>query len=142
MNPMRIRHCRRLAWLWLAVAPLGWSAGAGMEVWAIGDSVRIDPIRSQAFEDNHELFPDGIHGNYKQSNLVWDAGARRVSLKAARNETVAFQIVIERTVEKLSNIKLALGELIGPNGARIPAANVDLFREWYVHVKTPSKTTY
>ena len=35
-----------------------------------------------------------------------------------------------------------MGDLLGPNGARIPAANVDLFREWYVHVKNQSKGSY
>ena len=142
MNAIQIQHLRRLAWFCLAAAPLAWSATAGMEVWAIGDSVRIDPVRSQAFEENHELFPEGVRGNYKQSNLVWDAARRRVSLKAARNETVAFQIVIEREGGSLSNVKLALGELNGPNGVRIPAGNIEFFREWYVHVKTPSKASY
>jgi hypothetical protein len=35
-----------------------------------------------------------------------------------------------------------VGDLRGPNGARIPAANVDLFREWYVNVKKASKGSY
>jgi hypothetical protein len=113
-----------------------------MKVWAIGDSVRIDPMRNQAFEDNRDLFPDGIRDNYKQSNLIWNAGERRISLQSARNETVAFQIIIERVAEKLTNTKLVLGELVGPQGARIAADNVDLFREWYVHVKTPSRASY
>jgi hypothetical protein len=113
-----------------------------MAVWAIGDSVRVDPVRNQAFEDNQKLFPDGIHRNYKESNLVWDGSTRRISVKAARNETIAFQIVIERTSEKLSNVKLVLGELTGPNGAKISAEHVDLYREWYVHIQTPSKESY
>ena len=121
-----------------AVVRLAWAAAPGMEVWAIGDSVRIDPIRGQAFEENQKLFPDGVHGDYKHTNLIWDYASSRISLRAARNETVAFQLVIERTGDKLSNVKIALGDLTGPNGARIPAANIDMFREWYVHVKTPT----
>ena len=142
MNPLNGKSPRCLVWLWLAAAPLAWSAAGGMEVWAIGDSVRIDPVRSQPFEHNPKLFPDGVGSGFKASNLVWDAGARRISVKAARNETVAFQIIVERSGAKLSNVKVALGELTGPKGARIPAANVDLFREWYVHVKKPSRATY
>jgi hypothetical protein len=117
-------------------------APAGMVVWAIGDSVRIDPVRNQAYEENPKLFPDGLRAGYKQSNLIWDAASSRVSLHAARNEVVAFQIVIERTGERLSNVRVAIGDLANTNGVRIPPANVDLFREWYVDVKTPSKQGY
>jgi hypothetical protein len=113
-----------------------------MEVWAIGDAVRIDPVHNQAFEDNPNLFPDGLHPGYKQANLIWDGTTRRIMLKAARNETVAFQLVIERTGEKLTNVIVAPLELRGPNGARISLENVDLFREWYVHVSNPSKENY
>ena len=115
---------------------------AGMKVWAINDSVRVDPIRNKPFEDNPSLFPDGIRPGYKQSNLIWDGAARRITLKAARNETVAFQLVIERTGEKLTNVNVALAELSGPKGTKIPMENLDMFREWYVHVKSPSKQSY
>jgi len=125
-----------------ATAPLVSGANAGMEVWAVSDSVRIDPVRNQPFEDNQNLFPDGIRRGYKKSNMIWDGTARRITLKSARNETVAFQIVIERTGEKLSNVRVAPAELTGPNGARIALENVDLFREWYVHVKNPAKESY
>ena len=123
-------------------APLLFGAEAGLNVWAVNDSVRVDPISNRAFEDNQKLFPDGIRPGYKQSNLIWDGTARRISLKAARNETVAFQIVVERTGDKLSNVRLTPPELKGPNGSKIAAENVDLYREWYVHVTTPAKNSY
>lgn len=118
------------------------AADAGMNVWAVSDSVRIDPVRNQPFEDNQSLFPDGIRPGYKKSNVIWDGTTRRVTLKAARNETAAFQIVIERAGENLSNVKVAPAELTGPNGAKIGLENVDLFREWYVHVTNPAKESY
>lgn len=120
----------------------GPTAGSGFNVWAINDTVRVDPIRNKPFEENPSVFPDGIRAGYKQSNLVWDAAARRVTLKAARNETVAFQLVIERAAEKLTNVNVALAGLSGPAGAKIPLDNFDMFREWYVHIQTPSKQTY
>jgi hypothetical protein len=132
----------RVVACWAGAAAIGAGAQGGMTVWAIGDTVRIDPVKNRAFEENPKLYPDGVRGEYKKSNLVWDAASRRVSLHAARNETVAFQIVIERTGEKLSNVGVALGELAGPNGAKIPAANVDLFREWYVNAKASTKEKY
>jgi hypothetical protein len=134
-------HGKLLGFIFCA-STLAFSADAGLSVWAINDSVRVDPVRNQPFEDNQRLFPDGIRPGYKQSNLIWDGTARRITLKAARNETVAFQIVIERTGETLSSVKVTPAELTGPNGARISLANVDLFREWYVHVKNPTKKTY
>jgi hypothetical protein len=138
---MTTRFAHALVCVLLTIVSLT-AATRDMSVWVIGDSVRIDPVRNQPFEANPKLFPDGIHGNYKQSNLIWNGSTRRITLKAARNETVAFQIVIERTSEKLSNVSVALGELEGPNDAKIPADHIDLFREWYVHVQTPSKQSY
>ena len=114
----------------LSVAVPLFSAGdPSFNVWAVNDSVRVDPVRNQPFEDNQQLFPDGIRQGYKQSNLIWDKASNRISLKAARNETVAFQIVIERTGDKLSNVSVATPQLQGPHGATIPLDNVDLFRE-------------
>ncbi|HXH48895.1 MAG TPA: hypothetical protein VNM47_06080, partial [Terriglobia bacterium] len=118
------------------------ATGGGIKVWAVNDTVRVDPIRNRPFEENPGLFPDGVRPGYKQSNLVWDGAARRISLTAARNETVAFQMVIERTGEKLTNVNVALADLAGPSGAKIALANFDMFREWYVHVKNPSKQSY
>lgn len=120
----------------------GPTEGSGFNVWAINDTVRVDPIRNRPFEENPGVFPDGVRPGYKQSNLVWDAAGRRITLRAARNETVAFQLVIERTADKLTNVSVALAGLAGPAGTKIPLANFDMFREWYVHVKNPSKQTY
>ena len=79
---MPVRAFRHILSVWLAVLPMVGSGATSMNVWAIGDSVRIDPVRSLAFEDNPELFPDGIRAGYKQANLVWDGSAHRVSLES------------------------------------------------------------
>jgi hypothetical protein len=114
-----------------------------MKVWATGDSTRIDPTTGRAFEDNPLLFPDSLTGNYQESNLIWDSKQKRITLKAARNETVAFQLIVERVGPgTLSNVHLAFGELSGPGGAKIPARNLDLYKEWYVHVTKASRQTY
>ena len=123
-------------------AQLASGANSGMRVWAVNDSARIDPVRNELFEDNRHLFPDGIRRGYKESNLIWDGTARRIMLNAARNETVAFQMVIERTGEQLSNVRVAPAELTGSHGAKISLENMDLFREWYVHVRNPTKESY
>jgi hypothetical protein len=139
---MDTKVLRAVLYALISAVPIPCGATATLEVWAISDSVRIDPIRNQPFEDNPKLFPDGIRPGYKQSNFIWDGTARRIRMKAARNETVAFQIVIERAGEKLSNVVVQPTELKGPNGAKISLDNVDLFREWYVHVQNPTKMSY
>ena len=48
---------------------------------------------------------------------------------------MAFQIVIERTGEKLTNVQVTPAALAGPNGAGISLDNLELFREWYVPVQ-------
>src|SRR6185437_10393034 len=116
---MHIKLLQSIVWSSIAAAPLLSGANAGFKVWVVSDSVRVDPVSSQPFEENRQLFPDGIRGNYKQSNLIWDGTAQHITLKAARNETVAFQIVIERTGDKLSGVTVAPPALKGPNGTEI-----------------------
>lgn len=71
------------------------------------------------FEQNDLLFSDSPSGDLTTSNIVSNGAAKTVSLRAARNETVAFQLVIERTGdEKLSDIQVLIGDLTGPGGAR------------------------
>jgi hypothetical protein len=114
-----------------------------MKVWAIGDTVRIDPIEGKAFEDNPLMFPNCQTGDYRESNLIWDAKSKRITLRAARNEIIAFQIVVERTgAEKLSKVRVEIGEPAGPGGKKISLANIDLFKEWYVHVTQQSRQKY
>ena len=119
------------------------AAPAGMEVWAIGDYYRIDPIHGKAFEDNTLLFPDALTGDYQSSNLVWNGSEKRISLTSARNETVAFQVIVERTTDTpLSDVNVQIGDLVGPGGAKISGRNIDLFKEWYVDVRRRSGENY
>jgi hypothetical protein len=121
----------------------GGAQSAGMNVWAIGDAYRIDPLESKAYEVNQLLFPESGIGDYKRSNLVWDGSNNRVSLRAARNEIIAFQVIVERTGDaKLSDVSVNLQEFTGPGGARIPKENIDLYKEWYVKLSDRSAQDY
>src|SRR5512139_499083 len=56
-----------------------------------------------AVNDGERIGRDDLASQYKKSNSAWDS--RRVRLFAARNEIVAFQLIIEtdrKGVEKLS----------------------------------------
>ena len=58
---------------------------------------------------------------------VWDG--TRVRLRGARNEILAFQILLEGR----GNVRVAIGDLIGPDAEVISAdPNIETFRVWYV----------
>jgi hypothetical protein len=114
-----------------------------LRVWAAGDGLRIDATTGRAFEVNALLFPDAPKGDYRRTNIVWDGVQRHVSLKAARNEIVSFQIIVERgTPSPLARVMVTPGRFLGANGASLPEGSVELFKEWYVNVTHRSAQDY
>lgn len=142
-----VESVRRFAFagLWIAslcAVPVC-AADGGMSVWAAGDSIRVDPLHGRIWEENRMIFPDAPSRDFRQSSLVWDNAKKTITLSAARNEITAFQIVIEREgAAPLKKVNVELGELEGPGGARIGAANIDLFKEWYVNVDKRSDQNF
>lgn len=63
--------------------------------------------------------------------------SQAVLLRCARNEAEAVQLVI-RPARDLVNLALRATDLTGPEGAKIPARQVDLLRVRYVHVTRPT----
>ncbi len=115
---------------------------SGFDVWVVDESVRVDPVDSKAVDDRPALFADAPE-NYRDRNFVWDGASRTIRLRAARNEVIGFQVIVERKgTGKLSRVRLELGDLVGPGGSRIPSSKLDLFKEWYVHVEKASRQTY
>ncbi len=104
---------------------------AELSVWAVDDMVRINPETGRAFEDNPKQLPGGIRGDYRVKNAIWTAADRTVRLAAARNEVVAFQVVVEG---KARRVTVAASPLRGPGGAAIDERHFQLFREWYVWI--------
>jgi len=105
---------------------------AEIKVWCIDDMAKIDPVTGKAFEENPKLYPKGLRGDYSARNTVWDAKRGSVRLLAARNEVVAFQIVL-RPDGPVKGVTLEPTDLTGEAG-RIGAKNVTMFRQWYIHV--------
>ena len=102
-----------------------------------------------AVDDGEKIFRDNISSSLKsgENNTVWDG--RRVRLFAARNEVVAFQLILEAGGDGARQVNVTISDLT--NGeARIrgshplPEPNsylgvgVELFTEHYLHVTTPS----
>ena len=73
------------------------------------------------------------------TSLIWDGARKTVAVGSARNEYVAFQIAIHAGTEALQTVTVIPDELKGPNGAVIPAGNIDLFVEHYLNVTVSSR---
>jgi len=63
-----------------------------------------------------------------------------VTIRAARNEAEAAQLVV-RATDALKDFTAAPGPLSGPNGAQIPADKIDILRVRYVPVVRPTDET-
>ncbi len=97
-----------------------------LRYWACGDLSKVNPVSG-------DRVPGPSGDAYKKANTVWDAVSNKVVLRAAANEVVAFQLVLEKLVGSLNNVTVSVSDLAGPGGASIPASpNVELFRCWYV----------
>jgi len=79
----------------LAVAGCGDAAAGVRAVWAINDGEKIAH--------------DDLNNPYKKANSVWDG--RTIRLLAARNEIVAFQIVVETDAGGIGALSASLTEL-------------------------------
>jgi hypothetical protein len=100
----------------------------GVRVWAAGDWTRISPVSGRLLEGKADA---------RTRSTVWDASTRTVSLKSARNEFIAFQVVVEADGPR-DGIDVQFEALAHPSGARLTGRNVALFKEWYTQVRRPS----
>ena len=118
----------------LGSLPAAQTSSAPMRVFAVGDWFRIEPTSGKAFEATF-FYSRRASRRLPQSSLVWDGATERVAIKAARNEFVSFQVVVERTSDApLRHVDVKMGPLTGPGGAIIPTANIDTDKEWYLNV--------
>jgi len=104
-------------------------------VWAVDDSVRLDPVTGALIEERHSSA--AIGPDYRSLNPVWDGSAIR--LLAARNEVVAFQVIVDGGPH--TGVALAVSDLTGPGptGPTLAAADhVRRFKEWFIHVAAES----
>lgn len=99
-------------------------------IWAVSDMEKVSPVTGNTLEqDNYTMPPiDTI----KKNNLVWDANQRLVTLHGAKNEVVAFQLIIQAMEQRLNNVVVQADSLIGSAGIIPAEKNIELFRLWYV----------
>ena len=111
---------------------------AQIAVWCVGDGERVNPVTSKLLiQDRTAIHRDYPRSDVRQGNLNWDAAARRVSLKGARNEFVAFQLIIEAP-EPVADVDVNFTTLRHASGARIEGKYIQLFKEWYALVRRAS----
>jgi Glycoside hydrolase 123 N-terminal domain len=104
-----------------------------LRVWAVGDGVRVDPVSGELIEGMQTFFGPVVDSNPKDNNWVWNKATGVISLKAARNEVVACQVIVE-TDRAARGVNIRAADLTGPGGNRILSSNVALFRQWYHYV--------
>jgi Glycoside hydrolase 123, catalytic domain/Glycoside hydrolase 123 N-terminal domain len=66
-----------------------------------------------------------------------EAKGQAIMIKTARNEAEAAQLVVRPTAP-LRALTVRAGDLTGPDGAAIPAANVDVLKVAYVNTERPT----
>jgi len=106
-----------LAFCWGVPAEVRGESLPAVGVRAVGDGVRVNPETGLYFEDRTDVHADYPTGDYRSRNPVWDAGDARISLHAARNEFVSFQVVVD-SVNPVSRVNLRVGNLRGPGRNR------------------------
>lgn len=61
-----------------------------------------------------------------------------IELYAARGEFEAFQIGVQASQNDITDVKIAVSDLVATNGNTLSNANIELYREHYVYVDAPS----
>jgi hypothetical protein len=112
-------------------------AGAELRVWAVDESVRIDPVTISVIEQRSFVAGQGPSRQYLDRNPVFDGNRRSIELQGARNETLAFQVIVAPEPERVEELYVELPRLQGPIEL-VRGREISLFRQWYVDVKTPS----
>jgi hypothetical protein len=97
-----------------------------------------------AVNDGEKVKRDDLVNSNKPVNSAWDGS--RIHLLGARNEMVAFQLIVEADVQGIGSLSVSLPELVGPGGQGIhyspPGADptdyvgrdIQLFSENYMFV--------
>src|SRR4029453_2962743 len=84
-------------------APRSASTDGPLSIWAIDDSEKIDR--------------DELNSPHKHGNRVWDG--TKVKLFGARNEIIAFQVIVEAGPGGIAQLSATLPELASEGGRKI-----------------------
>jgi len=102
-------------------------------IWAVSDLEKVNPVTGNLLEGDNYTMP--TVDTARLSNPIWDAGQKVVTIYGARNETVAFQVIVEATEKMLNNVVIQADTLSGNMGLIEAEKNIELFKLWYVPVE-------
>ena len=91
-----------------------------------------DALTLWATGDARKVLPDAVPETH---NTIWDADKQQVTLRAARNETAAFQLILS-TSAPLRNVDVIPGAFSGTGDRATPT--ITLYRQGYYAVGTNS----
>jgi hypothetical protein len=94
-----------------------------LRVWVLDDCRKVNPVSGEVYD----FYEEGEE--YRQVNSIWNASQKTIYLKAARNEFVAFQLILEKRKRRVKDISIEVSFLKGPGV--IPKENIELFKAWY-----------
>ncbi|MCP4687932.1 MAG: hypothetical protein GY859_07765, partial [Desulfobacterales bacterium] len=101
-----------------------------LNYWACSELAKVNPGAGNRMEDG---YTGPQNDDYKKANPVWDSETNTVTLRPVRNQMIGFQVIIQRLVASLTGVSLSAGDLTGPGGATITAAdNIEFFKLHYV----------
>lgn len=101
------------------------------DVWVVDDSVRLDPVTGTLIEERHSS--GEIGPGYRSLNPVWNG--HTIQLMSARNEVVAFQVIVDGGPH--TGVSLEVSNLTGP-GTLTASDHVRRFKEWFLPVTAES----
>ncbi|MBI4778532.1 fibronectin type III domain-containing protein [Candidatus Desantisbacteria bacterium] len=105
-------------------------------IWAMSDMEKVNPVTGNTLQQDDYTLPP--IDTAKKGNPIWDADQKLVTIHGARNEVVAFQLIIQAMEERLNNIVIHADSLIGSAGIIPAEKNIELFKLWYVAGVEPS----
>ena len=98
--------------------------GGQLRVWALGEVDETSPADGKLLHAADQV-------SYMKQNHVWDGSSGRIRVAGIRNETVAFQLVVEAVTGRADGVQVMITDLAGQDGS-IPATSVSIDREWYI----------
>ena len=103
-----------------------------LRLWAYPETEKADPVWGNLLEEvGEKRYNTTPLGDYRSSNSVWDG--KTVRLYGARNEFVAFQLLIEAAKTSLKQVTLRAPETFqSADRTKTWKPRVGLFRDWYV----------
>ncbi len=113
------------------------TAPATPPVWALPEGFKVDRTGDRVFSQDRRIDLRAL----RRRNSIWNAEERTVSLRGARGETLAFQIMIEGGTVGRDAVNVVASPLGGPGESSIDTSRIELFKAYYTRVDSGSGPT-